>query len=130
MKVNPVLNQTLLLTKKVFDTPLPEAVYAIAVKDLKARKLAKMAMRFIYDHDYSLKSNNEIVVRFFRQKTYQLYLHSRWMDRLTYLARSFLPAAEDHVSIALPGKLYFLYYFISPVSGMKRRIINFVSRCT
>lgn len=128
MHVRHILNQSIYLIEELWETHIPESVWEKVMHDKKALRLSDMVMPFICDHDHYQKTNRQVASLFLQQKKYLFCLQPSWREKLIFIWRCFLPAKEDHELIVFPRKLYFMYYILSPLTSIGRRIRNFSRR--
>ncbi|CQR74725.1 hypothetical protein SOV_07470 [Sporomusa ovata DSM 2662] len=122
--VNAILNQSIILSHALLDTPIPVNIVEMAKNDTKAQDLAAMALRCISDNDYKPKKLYVVAYSIYQWEKYLFLLQARWRERISFVFRCFLPSKEDFRMIALPEKLYFLYYMLSPFTWLCCRVRN------
>lgn len=122
--VKNILNQALFLLREILETPLPKAVTDLVEEDIQAQTLAIMALQFIKDNHFKTKSLKEKVILLYQKKVYEFNLNIGWQRHLSCIARWFLPTYDDLKVIPLPGRLYFLYYILSPFTWFYRTTRN------
>lgn len=121
--VKAVVNQSIILSQQLFGTPVPVNIAETANCDRRAQALAAMALRSIAaaDRNSKPKSLYATAIQLYYDKKYLLCLHAKWKERALLVSRWLLPSDEDLVEASLSDKLYFLYYFISPIIWCARR---------
>ncbi|WP_176772776.1 nucleotidyltransferase domain-containing protein [Sporomusa acidovorans] len=122
LELRTVVNQTLILVRTFFGTPLPDDVTQSARMDTRAHCLANMALHLITDEDNQPSNTKPLIEKcqlFYRQKLYECSL-LRTQNKLSFISCVFSPSVEDLELLPLPEKLYFIYYIISPLTWIYR----------
>ncbi|MBP2645632.1 MAG: hypothetical protein H6Q75_1072 [Firmicutes bacterium] len=127
LEVRCVLNQALLLAGELLKVPLGEEFMAVAAQDKKARQLALAAMPIIATPVFN-KNCVPYKLRYFAYKQYKFYLLRGWKRKISYIGNQFRPTENDIRVITLPQCLYFLYYAIRPLAGVRRWLIELTGR--
>lgn len=108
-----ILFSTLYLCEALLSTPIPKPVHDHFAKEKTVKKLSKKLFNdFIEDFEHP--SHTRII------SAVQLELLETRKSKLAYLHTLIKPTQLDYLSIKIPDKLSFLYYFVRPVNILFR----------
>lgn len=127
--LSPILHQTLLLLKLLYNIPIPDRLVQPATKDYKAWQLSNTVMKklvnpnnkdltiskFAFLIDYSLENAN------------YNNLTSNLLNNISYKLSLFKPTETEFKLISLPDVLFPLYYLIKPFYFLRKSIQIFLS---
>lgn len=118
-----IVHQTALLLEHFVDAPIPEHIMRSSYNDKKAQKLAKEVINHLFDQMENIHGPEPSYWQaFWSNSGYRLGLRSGWRNKFSFIISLLKPVGEDYKFVALPDSLYFLYYFIRPITWLKRRI--------
>lgn len=113
------LHQALILVNHVFGVVLPLCLEPDVAHDRTAWRLAHLALQaLILDADDQV--GNSGIYSFLVNSSYGLCMNRRLKNKFNYLLKLFGPTVEDIKLVALPDRLYALYYIIGPFTFMAR----------
>ncbi|MGI6686524.1 MAG: nucleotidyltransferase family protein [Bacillota bacterium] len=121
-----LVHQTFLLLDQLFHVDLPDKILEAAIKDKKAVRLAEEVIDCLISR--AKEAPKEIGFSYWKSfietHGYRFRIRSGWKLKFSYLHSLIQPIERDFKLIALPDPLYPLYYFIRPMTWLKRRIIG------
>ncbi|WP_042315982.1 nucleotidyltransferase domain-containing protein [Desulfofarcimen acetoxidans] len=113
-------HQSLIMANLLMDLPVPPILLTTVAKDRYAWKMACNAMNLcLIAVDNEISKTNSYTNR---QLLYDFQIHNSWKSRYKFLMRLIGPNIRDIKLIALPDKLYVLYYIIRPFTFLSRRL--------
>jgi len=100
-----------LLAARIADASVSKSVYDVAIRDKAVVNMADYIQQHILDDSFS----NRLDPRKFSRNIFRLREHRK--DRLHYLVTTFTtPSETDIRRLPLPRSLYFIYWFMVPLS--------------
>lgn len=118
-----LVHQTILLLRQFFHQDFPEEVLQEAVQDEKAVKLADEVIKHIFHRVEDVPELHQgYWKKFWQTNGYRFRLRTGWKNKLSYIHSLIQPIEEDFRLVALPDSLYPLYYFIRPITWLRRRL--------
>jgi hypothetical protein len=114
-------HQALILVNHMFFVPLPPGLEPDVVRDRKARRLAYMALQ-AHNLNAGDQTESQSAYYFFVHHSYYLSMNRGFRNKFNYVLKIIGPRAEDIKLVALPDRLYALYFFIGPLAYITRRL--------
>ena len=111
--IQPLLHQALILVSQVFGAYLPPCIEPEASRDKTAWRLAYLALK-AYILNTGDQAGSSGIISYYVNLSYGFYMNRRVQDKFNYLLKLFEPTADDIKLVALPDRLYALYYISGP----------------
>jgi hypothetical protein len=117
MSCGSVLTHSLLLAQRVLGLALPQAIDKQVREDPKSKRMADMALRFLFSREGGV--GEYAILR------YYLAFAKNLRDQLhVVFHRIFVPDTPEWEAVRLPDSLSFLYYCVRPLRFMLHRLSN------
>lgn len=120
------LHQALILLKHILGVAIPPALEPVVARDKMARRLAGLSMKTLLLAIGEQASGAKRLYLFFLHKAYDkaygLYMSKGLKNKFHYILKSLGPTVEEIKLIALPDRLYSLYYIIRPYNFFAQRL--------
>jgi hypothetical protein len=115
------LHQAMILVNQMFGTDLPPSMEPRVTRDRMARRFASLALHDIF-LDAGDQAGRSRIYSIFMNNSYDLYMNRGLKNRLNYVLKLFGPTVEHIKLVALPDRLYVLYYIIVPFVFIARHL--------
>ncbi len=121
------LHQALILVNQVFGVALPPGLEPDVTRDRIAWRLACLALQ-AHILDAVDQGGSSGIYSFLVNSYYGLYMNRGLKNKVNYVLKLFGPTVEDIKLVALPDRLYALYYIIGPFTFIARCLRKFMVR--
>lgn len=115
------LHHTLILVSQLFEVDLPPGLERSVARDKSARRMTALALQScILDNGNRAWSSG--LFSFFANIFYYLFMSRGLKSKFNYIFKLIRPSVEDIRMVALPDRLYAMYYIIGPFAFIARRL--------